>query len=83
MTSTTMVRRRLTINFLRSVKAGKPQVMEVVVAPLTDPSAPNANATLVGGPQSQDILLANEVDNNDVTRSGSVSLSKVKSVESL
>jgi len=60
----TMVKRRLTINFQRSVKAGKPQVMEVVVAPLTDPSAPNSDATLVGGPQSQDVLLGNE--NNPV-----------------
>jgi len=58
----TMVKRRLTINFQRSVKAGKPQVMEVVVAPLTDPSAPNSDATLVGGPQSQDVLLGNETN---------------------
>ena len=62
--SMTMVRRRLTINFQRSVKAGKPQVLEVVVAPLTNPSAPNEDATLVGGPQQQDILLGNE--NNQV-----------------
>ena len=60
----TMVKRRLTINFQRSIKAGKPQVMEVAIAPLGNPSSPNNDATLVGGTQSQDVLLWN--DNNPV-----------------
>ena len=59
-----MQKRALTINFQRSVTAGKPNEMEVAVAPLSEPNAPASDATLVGGPQTQTILLANE--NNPV-----------------
>ena len=60
----TMVKRRLTVNFQRSVSGGQPQMMEVVVVPLTDPSSPTGDATLVGGTQAQEVLLTNE--NNPV-----------------
>ncbi len=60
--SMTMVRRRLTVNFQRSVKAAKPQVMEVVVIPLASPSSPNSDATMVGGTPSQGVLLGNEAN---------------------
>lgn len=59
-----MQKRALTINFQRSVTAGRPTEMEVAVAPLAEPNAPGSDATLVGGPQTQTILLANE--NNPV-----------------
>ena len=63
-TPSTMVKRQLTVNFQRSVSGGVPQVMEVIIAPLTDPSSPTNDATLVGGTQAQDVLLTNE--NNPV-----------------
>lgn len=59
-----MQKRALTINFQRSVTAGTPSVMEVAVAPLAEPNAPALDATLVGGTQTQSVLLANE--NNPV-----------------
>jgi hypothetical protein len=55
-------KRQLTVNFDRSVQAGVPQVMEVAVNPLAEPSSPGGNVTLVGGPQTQDVLLANDVN---------------------
>lgn len=57
-----MPHRRLTINFQRSVSAKTPAVMEVSITPLSDPSAPNLNTTLVGGTQVQSVLLANDVN---------------------
>jgi hypothetical protein len=36
--------------------------MEVVVTPLSTPNAPNDNATLVGGAQTQNVLLTNDVN---------------------
>ena len=57
-----MHKRTLTINFQRSITAGVPNTMEVAVAPLNEPSAPAPNATLVGGTQTQSILLANGVN---------------------
>lgn len=59
-----MQKRALTINFQRSVTAGVPSVLEVAVAPLAEPNAPQLDATLVGGTQTQTVLLANE--NNPV-----------------
>ncbi|QAY10034.1 hypothetical protein PBI_FLABSLAB_240 [Mycobacterium phage Flabslab] len=55
-----MQTRALRVNFERSVTAGKPDIMEVVVVPLTEPNAPNNNATLVGGPWPEEVLLTNE-----------------------
>lgn len=52
-------RRRLTITFQRSITAGRPNTMEVTVLPLTSPSSPALDGTLVGGPQTQTILLGN------------------------
>ncbi|AON96986.1 virion structural protein [Mycobacterium phage Tonenili] len=59
-----MQKRALRINFNRSVSGGKPDVMEVAVAPLSEPNSPNNDATLVGGTQTREILLTNE--NNQV-----------------
>lgn len=58
----TVPRRTLTINFERSITAGVPNTMEVVVVPLSEPSAPDLDTTLVGGPQTQLVVLANEAN---------------------
>lgn len=55
-------KRALTFEFQRSVSGTVPQIMEVVVTPLSTPNAPNDNATLVGGAQTQTILLTNDVN---------------------
>ena len=57
-----MQKRALTINFERSVVSGVAEEVEVVVAPLATPSAPNQNVTLIDGPSRQTIVLANEVN---------------------
>lgn len=59
---TTVPRRTLTINFQRSITAAIPNTMEVVVVPLSEPNAPELDGSLVGGPQSQLVVLANEVN---------------------
>jgi hypothetical protein len=56
---TTVPRRTLTINFERSITAGVPNSMEIVVIPLSEPNAPALDGSLVGGPQTQVIVLAN------------------------
>jgi hypothetical protein len=55
-------RRTLTVSFQRSIAAGVPRTMEVSVAPLAEPSSPSDDATLVGGTQTQVLLLDNEVN---------------------
>lgn len=58
----TLPRRTLTINFQRSVTAaGVPNTIEVAVAPLSEPSAPGPNITLVGGTQTQVVLLDDDI----------------------
>lgn len=57
-----MQKRALTINFERSVNGTVPSVMEVAVAPLSEPNSPSGDATLVGGPQTQSILLNNTLN---------------------
>lgn len=60
----TLVKRALTLSFQRAVTAGQPDEMEVAIAPLSEPNSSTDNAILVGGTQTQTILLANE--NNPV-----------------
>lgn len=55
-------RRTLTVSFQRSITAGVPAAMEVSVAPLAEPSSPSDDVTLVGGSQTQVVLLDNEVN---------------------
>jgi hypothetical protein len=55
----TVPRRTLTINFERSITAGVPNTMEITVIPLSEPNAPALDGSLVGGPQTQVIVLAN------------------------
>lgn len=57
-----MQKRTLTINFERSVTAGVPNTIEVAIAPLSEPNAPSENVTLVGGTQTQVIVLDNEIN---------------------
>lgn len=57
----TLPRRTLTVSFQRSITAGTPNTMEVSVAPLAEPSSPGSDVTLVGGTQTQVVLLGNEV----------------------
>lgn len=60
MTAPTLIKRTLTINFQRSISSAtqKPEEVEVVLVPLSDPSSNSDNATLVGGPQRQRVLLS-------------------------
>lgn len=58
----TLPRRRLTITFERSITAGVPNTMEIAIIPLAQPDAPELDITLVGGTQTQTILLANEAN---------------------
>lgn len=58
----TLPRRTLTVSFQRSITAGVPATMEVAVNPLAEPSSPADDVTLVGGPQTQTVLLDNEVN---------------------
>lgn len=54
-----IIKRKLTFTFLQSVSAeGVPDVMEVVVTPLSSPSNPNVGASFVGGPQKKKIELS-------------------------
>lgn len=55
----TITRRTLTIGFERSITAGMPSTMEVAVVPLSEPGAPELDISLVGGPQSQVVVLGN------------------------
>lgn len=55
-----MQRRTLTVGFERAVYAGIPNTMEVTVTPLITTTNPTANTVLVGGPQTQVILVSNE-----------------------
>lgn len=57
-----MIQRKLTVDFRRSVTGGKPKVMEVAVTPLTEPSSPTDNATLVGGVAVKEVLLNDTVN---------------------
>lgn len=57
-----MQKRALTINFQRSVTAGKPNELEVAVAPLSEPNAPPLDVTLAGLKDTRTILLANEIN---------------------
>lgn len=52
-------RRALTFNFEKSVilETNTPNEIEVAVAPLTEPNAPNLDASLVGPTQTQSVLL--------------------------
>lgn len=61
----TVPRRTLTVNFERSITAGVPNTMEIVVIPLSEPGAPELDISLVGGPQSQTLVLSNQ--SNPVT----------------
>jgi hypothetical protein len=58
MPAPTILKRTLTFHFPRSVTATKqlPQTLEVVIVPLSDPSAPD-QGTYVGGLQKQNVLL--------------------------
>lgn len=56
-----MQRRTLTVGFERAVYAGIPNTMEVTLTPLVTTVNPVANTVLVGGPQTQVVLLANEI----------------------
>jgi hypothetical protein len=55
----TITRRTLTIGFARSITAGMPSTMEVAVAPLNEPGAPELDISLVGGTQTQVVVLSN------------------------
>lgn len=55
-----MQRRTLTVGFERAVFAGVPNTIEITVTPLVTTVNPAANTVLVGGPQTQTVLLANE-----------------------
>lgn len=50
-------RRTLTVTFQRSVTGGIPATMEVVVVPLSTPQSPAVDASVVGGPQRQLVVL--------------------------
>lgn len=54
-----MQKRTLTIVFERAVYAGIPATVEITVIPLAVPTNPVSNTVLVGGPQTQVVLLAN------------------------
>lgn len=64
MTAPALIRRSLTVNFARAITAidQVPEVMEVVVIPLSDPSSPSGDVTLVGGLQKQSIVLSQETN---------------------
>lgn len=65
MTSPTLVYRELTVNFARSVNADQtPQILQVVVTPLSTPTSAPAGAVFVEAPVARDVLLGNTV--NDV-----------------
>lgn len=55
-----MQKRTLTVGFERAVYANIPNTMEVTLTPLVTTANPVANTVLVGGPQTQVVLLANE-----------------------
>ncbi|QDF18652.1 hypothetical protein SEA_PUPPER_166 [Gordonia phage Pupper] len=58
-------RRALTFNFQRAVTIGeysRATVLEVAVAPLSSPSSSSLDATLVGGPEVQEVVLSNTVE---------------------
>lgn len=57
----TLPRRTLTVSFQRAISAGVPNTMEVSVAPLAEPSSPGDDITLVGGTQTQVVLLDDEI----------------------
>ena len=67
MTTGVIVRRDLTFHFERSVDQATqvPEVMEVCVIPLASPSSTSPDATLVGGLQSQTVVLS-QADNTAV-----------------
>lgn len=58
----TINRRTLTVSFARSITSGVPNTMEVAVNPLSEPNAPEMDISLVGGPQVQQVLLANQTN---------------------
>lgn len=63
MTSPSIIRRRLTFNFERSVGAtGRPNTMEVVVGALANPTSAVTNTTFVDDPQSQTVILGGDVN---------------------
>lgn len=55
-------RRTLTVVFARSVTSGSPDLMEVSVVPLAEPSAPPLDVVLVGGPVNKTVLLGGETN---------------------
>lgn len=58
-----MIKRNLTISFQKSVgnSTSKPEVVEVVVIPLSSPSSSQDNVTLAGGRQVQKVTLVQPV----------------------
>jgi hypothetical protein len=56
-----MQKRILTVAIERAVTAAIPNTMEITVTPLTVATNPVANTILAGGPQTQVVLLANDV----------------------
>lgn len=64
MTAPSIIKRRLTFHFERSVNAttGKPNTMEVVVGALSNPTSAVTNTTFVDDPQSQTVLLSETVN---------------------
>lgn len=66
MPAPTILKRNLTFHFPRSVSVTnqRPQTMEVIVVPLSDPSGPD-QGTYVGGMQQQSVLL--DDDDNTLT----------------
>lgn len=53
-------RRTLTVTFERAVSAAVPNTMEVTVTPLVTTVNAAANTVLAGGPQTRQVLLAND-----------------------
>lgn len=66
MPAPTILKRNLTFHFPRSVSVTnqRPQAMEVIIVPLSDPSGPD-QGTYVGGLQTQSVLL--DDDDNTLT----------------
>lgn len=64
MTAPSIIKRRLTFHFERSVNAvtGRPNTMEVVVGALSNPTSAVTNTTFVDDPQSQTVVLGDVVN---------------------
>lgn len=64
MTDPAVIRRNLTVHFLRSVSFPdqKPATLQVIVIPLAEPSSPLAGATFVQPAGVQEVVLARDTD---------------------